>query len=107
LVGNDPSRLWKVWDAFGIGDARMNRVLGRWLPGPDGRPGRGRDSFPEEGESDDLHRQLGQGSGQSPAEDRLESAGNRPKTAKLRAPEIPDFQFAAEFNPGDPIPSKW
>ena len=30
--------------------------------------------------------------------------GIDPSKARLRAPEIPDFQFAAEFAPGDPIP---
>ena len=102
--GNDPSRLWKIWDAFGIGDARM---IGYWA-----------DDCPVRADDPEVAATVFQKKGKTmisvaswakmPVMSRLKidwkALGLDPKTAKLRAPEIPDFQFAAEFAPGDPIP---
>ena len=102
--GNDPSRLWKVWDSFGIGDACM---IGYWA-----------DDCPVRADDPDVAATVFQKKGKTmiavaswakvPINARLKidwkALGLDPKTAKLRAPEIPDFQFAAEFAPGDPIP---
>jgi hypothetical protein len=102
--GNDPSRLWKVWDAFGIGDARM---IGYWA-----------EDCPVRADDPEVAATVFQKQGKAmislaswakaPVKARLKidwkALGLDPNTAKLRAPEIPDFQFAAEFDPGDPIP---
>jgi len=102
--GNDPSRLWKVWDGFGIGDARM---IGYWA---DDCPVRTDD--PEVAATVFQKKRKAMISVASwakiPVRARLkidwQALGIDPKTAKLRAPEIPDFQFAAEFAPGEAIP---
>ena len=102
--GHDPSRLWKVWDAFGIGDARM---IGYWAddcPVRTNNPAVVATVFKKNGRA-----MISVASwAKVPVMARLKidwkALGLDPKTAKLRAPEIPDFQFAAEFNPGDPIP---
>ncbi len=102
--GNDPSRLWKVWDAFGIGEARM---IGYWA-----------DECPVRADDPEVAATVFQKKGKTmisvaswaevPVMARLKidwkALGLDPKKARLRAPEIPDFQFAAEFNPTDPIP---
>jgi hypothetical protein len=102
--GHDPSRLWKVWDAFGIGDARM---LGYWA-----------DDCPVRTDNRDVAATVFKKNGKAlisvagfakvPVMARLKidwaALGLDPKKARLRAPEIPDFQFAAELNLNEPIP---
>jgi hypothetical protein len=102
--GNDPARLWKVWDSFGIGDARM---IGYWA-----------DDCPVQTDDPEVQATVYKKDGRAmivvaswskvPVMSRLKidwkALGLDPKKARLRAPEIPEFQFAAEFAPGDPIP---
>ncbi len=102
--GNDPARLWKVWDAFGIGESRM---IGYWA-----------DDCPVRADDPEVQATVFKKEGRSlialaswaktPVMARLKidwkSLGLDPKKARLRAPEVPDFQFAADFAPGDPIP---
>ena len=102
--GNDPSRLWRIWDSFGIGEARM---IGYWA-----------DDCPVRTDDPDVAATVFQKKDRTmiavaswakiPIKARLKidwkALGIDPLKAKLRAPEIPDFQFASEFAPGDPIP---
>ncbi len=64
LVGQDPARLWKVWDDFGIGDAEM---IGYWVdecPSGRDRPRTSWPPFTSRKEKRSSRRQLGQGPGQ-------------------------------------------
>ncbi len=102
--GRDPARLWKIWDAFGIGDARMR---GYWVQ-----------NCPVRTDNPEIVATVYQKNGKAmiaaaswaktPVMARLridwKELGLDPRQAKLRAPEIPDFQFAAEFATHDPIP---
>jgi len=102
--GRDPSRLWKVWDAFGMAEARM---IGYWA-----------EDCPVRASDPGIAATVYRGRGKAmvalaswakvPLRTRLTidwaALGLDPRKAKIRAPEIPDFQLAAEFAAGEPIP---
>jgi hypothetical protein len=102
--GNDPARLWKVWDEFGIVDSKMT---GYWA-----------NSCPVKTDNDSVPATAYVKSGKTlvalaswakkPAAVRLvldwESLGLRAERAVIYAPAIPDFQDAAVFHPGATIP---
>ncbi|OGD22301.1 MAG: hypothetical protein A2W03_09440 [Candidatus Aminicenantes bacterium RBG_16_63_16] len=116
--GQDPSRLWKVWDEFGIGEAEM---AGWWSPNCPVRTGnpyvlatvyvkkRG-------GKAGAAGGATGGGGGAmialaSWAKERTEvrldidwkALGIDVSAAQIMAPAIADFQTEAQFHPGDPI----
>lgn len=109
----DPSPLWELWDAFGIGDARM---LGYWVPEPPVRTGRAdvlattyvRDdgqalialaSWAED--TVEVHLEIdGEALGIDTEAGTLEGASG----AWLTAPPVESFQPAASFATGEPIP---
>ncbi|MDD8026504.1 MAG: DUF6067 family protein [Acidobacteriota bacterium] len=102
--GRDPSRLWKVWDAFGLGEAKMT---GWWA-----------DDCPVRADEPDVRATVYRKSGKAmialaswakgPVRTRLQvdwrALGLDPRRAKITAPEIPDFQMAASFAANEPIP---
>jgi hypothetical protein len=100
----DPQALWKVWDEFGIGQARM---IGYWDPACPVKTGR-----------DDVLATVYQREGQTlvalaswatntaivPLALDFQRLGLDPAKAHLYAPHIQDFQSEALFDPGQPIP---
>ena len=102
--GNDPGPIWKVWDDFRIQESDM---IGYWSP-----------RCPVKTGNKDVLATAYVAKGRTlvsiaswAAEDvsvRLsidwEALGILPAAARLRAPEIRDFQAAAQFSPADPIP---
>lgn len=101
----DPSPLWKAWDEFGI---KKSAMMGYWSP-----------NCPvETGHKDVLATAYvieGQrtlvalaGWAKEPVKCKLsihwKTLGLDPAKVKLTAPAIKDFQSAAAFKPGDPIP---
>ena len=102
--GNNPARLWKVWDDFGMQDSRM---IGYWV-----------DSCPVKTDHKDVLATAYVKKGKvlisvaswakGPVLSRLKidwkALGLDPSKAKLRAPAIPDFQFDAEFGLYERIP---
>ena len=102
---SDPRPLWKLWDAFGIARAEM---IGWWVHDAPVKTGR-----------DDVlatsYVRKGQGTlvalaswAPERAEVKLaidwKALGLNPAKVKLVAPEVPGFQPAAAFKPGDAIP---
>lgn len=102
---SDPRPLWKLWDAFGIARAEM---IGWWVHDAPVKTGR-----------DDVlatsYVRKGQGTlvalaswAPERAEVKLaidwKALGLNPAKVKLVAPEVPGFQPAATFKPGDAIP---
>lgn len=102
--GNDPSPLWRAWDAFGI---RESRMIGYWVPDAPVTTGR-----------DDVLATTWVAKGKamvavaswagSEVAIRLnidwEALGIDPAGAMLTAPAIDEFQEARRFRPGDAIP---
>jgi hypothetical protein len=102
--GNNPARLWKIWDEFGIAGAKM---IGYWA-----------DACPVKTDNENVRATAYIKPGKtmvalaSWAKARTEiipmidwkALGLDPRKAVLRAPAIPDFQDAAVFKPGDSIP---
>ncbi len=101
--GNDPARLWKVWDEFGIGEAKM---AGFWSGACPVRIANGDVLATAFVRPDRTLVALA-----SWAKDRVDivptidwkALGLDPKDAVLKAPAIPDFQDAAIFKPGQVI----
>jgi hypothetical protein len=132
--GQDPSRLWKVWDEFGISEAEM---FGYWSPNcpvrtnhPDilataymrkggasgGAPG-GANAEAKGGESGGAKGETPGGASMmvalaSWAKEKTDvlldidwqTLGLNEGEAQITAPAIADFQPEASFRPGDPIP---
>jgi hypothetical protein len=102
--GQDPARLWKVWDEFGIGESEM---FGCWSPNcpvrTDNQSVLGTAYVKKGGALVALA---------SWAKDRVQvrleidwrALGLDETSARLAAPAIADFQPEAVFRPGDPIP---
>lgn len=102
--GQNPARIWKIWDEFGIADARM---IGYWSP-----------KCPVK--TDDANvlatAYVKKGTAlisvaswaKDPVDCRLKidwkALGLNPEKAKLYAPAIEDFQLEQTFNPADSIP---
>lgn len=102
--GADPKHIWRVWDEFGIADARM---AGYWDP-----------DCPVRAEREDIlataycrpRKTLIAAASwaEKPVKCRLvldwEKLGLDPQKTTLYAPEIQGFQPARQFAPGDAIP---
>jgi hypothetical protein len=102
--GQNPARIWKVWDEFGIEEARM---IGYWsadCPVMTDNPNVLATAYVKEGK---VLVSLASWANE-PAECRLridwKALGMNGPKARLHAPEIPDFQREATFRPDDPIP---
>jgi hypothetical protein len=102
--GQNPARIWKVWDEFGIGEALM---IGYWsadCPVKTDHPSVLATAYIKEGRA--LVSVASWAAG--PVEFRLKvdwkALGINGQIARLHAPEIPDFQPQAVFRPDDPIP---
>jgi hypothetical protein len=102
--GQDPSRLWRVWDEFAIGEAEM---FGYWSPNcpvKTGHPHVLATAYVKKGgvlvslaswakEKTDVRLDID-----------WQALGITENDAKITAPLIADFQPEAAFQPGDPIP---
>ncbi len=102
--GQDPARLWKAWDEFGIEEARM---IGYWSP-----------DCPVKTDHKDVLATVYAKDGAAlialaswapePVQGRLtvdwKTLGIDSGKARFRAPAIPDFQPGKTFDPNDPIP---
>ena len=102
--GGKPQEIWKLWDSFGIAEARM---IGYWVP-----------DCPVKTDNRDVlaTAYVRQGRtlvslaswAKTPVKCRLtidwEQLGLDPKKASLTAPAIPGLQEAARFAPGDHLP---
>ncbi len=102
--GQDPARLWKAWDEFGIEEARM---IGYWSP-----------DCPVKTDHKDVLATVYAKDGAAlialaswapePVQCRLtvdwKTLGIDSGKARFRAPAIPDFQPGKTFDPNDPIP---
>ena len=102
--GQNPARIWRVWDEFGIEGARM---VGYWsadCPVKTDNPNVLATAYVKEGK---VLVSLASWANE-PVECRLridwEALNMNEPNARLYAPEIPDFQPEADFRPGDPIP---
>jgi hypothetical protein len=100
----DPRPVWKIWDSFGIADAKM---IGYWEPDcpvRTDRPDILATAYVRKG------RTLISVASWAPADASVhlridwKALGLDPKKAKLVAPEIKDFQPVAVFQPSDAIP---
>jgi Glycoside hydrolase 123, N-terminal domain len=102
--GQNPARIWKIWDEFGIGEARM---IGYWsadCPVRTDNPDVLATAYVREGRA---LISLASWAAE-PVRCRLrfdfKALGIDGPGARLQAPEIPDFQPEAEFRPDDMIP---
>jgi len=102
--GRNPADIWKVWDAFGIGESRM---IGYWVPGNPVRTDR-RDVLATAYVRKDGALVSLASWAEAPVMVRLvvdwKALGLDPKTVRLTAPPIPGVQFETSFAPSDPIP---
>ncbi|NLF09047.1 MAG: hypothetical protein GX594_13865 [Pirellulaceae bacterium] len=104
IYGNtDPTPIWRLWDRFGIQDARM---IGYWDPACPVRTGN--TDVPATVYTKPGSTLISLASwAKEPVKCRLEidwkSLGLDPAKAKLTAWEVENFQPAAEFAPGDEI----
>jgi hypothetical protein len=102
--GKNPADIWKVWDEFGMAEAKM---IGYWAaanPVRTDNPDILATSYVKSGRTLISLASWSPG----PAMVRLKidwkALGIDPAKARLRAPAIPDVQLPAMFAPGDPIP---
>jgi hypothetical protein len=102
--GQDPARLWKVWDEFGIGESEM---IGCWSPNcpvrSDNQDVLGT-AYVKKGSALIALASWAKGRVQVRLDIDWKALGLDETAAKLIAPEIADFQPEAAFSPGDPIP---
>lgn len=101
---NDPSPIWKVWDEFGIQESAM---IGYWSPRCPVTTGRQdvlATAYTRKGKT------LISLASWSPEDVSVQltcdwsALGLDPSRAVFRAPQVRNFQEAARFRPGDPIP---
>jgi len=99
-----PDHLWKVWDAFGIQDARM---IGYWVPDCPVRPEH-KDVlatvYQKKGKALVAVASWAKGDVETKLAIDWKALGLDPSKALLTAPAIPDFQEAATFAPADALP---
>ena len=102
--GRSPADIWKVWDEFGMADTRMTGYWVETNPVKTDNPAILATSYVKKGR---VLISLASWS-PGPATVRLnidwKALGLDPAKAVLRAPAIPEVQFATTFAPGDPIP---
>jgi hypothetical protein len=103
-ASGDPRPLWKLWDEFGLPEARL---IGYWAPACPVRTGR--DDVLATAYVRDKKTLVAVASwAPQPAGVRLavdwKAIGLDPAAVRLRAPAVAQFQEAAEFKPGDVIP---
>ena len=103
-VHSDPRNVWKVWDDFGIADARM---LGYWAPACPVKTGRDdvkATAYVRKGRA--LIALASWAPQRVPVTLALDwrALGLDPAKARIHAPYCERFQPAAEFRPGEAIP---
>jgi hypothetical protein len=99
--GQNPGRIWKIWDEFGIGEARM---IGYWsadCPVRTDNPDVPATAYVREGKT--LISLASWATEIVRCRIRIdwEALGLDGPSARLHAPEIPDFQVEADFKPDD------
>jgi hypothetical protein len=102
--GQNPARIWKVWDEFGIGDAEM---VGFWSPNCPVMPSQ-KDvlatAYMKEGSALIALASWAKEPVLCSLEIDWKALGMNPKKTKLYAPAIEDFQPERTFDPADSIP---
>lgn len=100
----DPRPIWKVWDDFGI---RGSRMIGYWVPDRPVRTGRSdvlATTYLKDGKALIALASWAD----APVDVTLAISWARlgvdPAKARITAPAVRDFQQAARFRPGEPIP---
>ena len=102
--GQNPARLWKVWDEFGIVDADM---IGYWSPKcpvKTGHPDVLATAYVTKGSTLISVASWAKETANCRLEIDWKALGLNPKKAKLHAPAIADFQPERTFRPDEPIP---
>ncbi len=100
----DPRPLWRLWDAFGIDQARMD---GWWDPATPVRTGRTdvlATSYVREGQTLVALASWAPDTASVRLQVDWKALGLDRSRVTIVAPPIPDFQPAATFRPGDTIP---
>ena len=99
-----PDHLWKVWDAFGIQDAKM---IGYWVPDCPVRPEH-KDVlatvYQRKGKALIAIASWAKGDVKTKLAIDWQALGLDPHKAVLTAPAIPGFQEAATYTPADALP---
>ena len=102
--GNNPARLWKIWDEFGIAGAKMAGYWAGSCPVRTDNTMVPATAYVKPGKTLVALASWAK----EPAGVRLfldwKSLGLRADKAVIQAPAIPEFQDAAVFKPGDTIP---
>jgi hypothetical protein len=102
--GQNPARIWKVWDEFGIEDAEM---VGFWSPNCPIMPSQ-KDvlatAYMKEGSALIALASWAKEPVLCSLEIDWKALGMNPKKTKLYAPALEDFQPERTFNPADAIP---
>jgi Glycoside hydrolase 123, N-terminal domain len=102
--GQNPARIWKVWDEFGIKDARM---IGYWsadCPVRTDNPDVLATAYVREGKTLISLASWAEQTVRCRLRVDWEALGLDRPGARLHAPEIPDFQAEADFEADDLIP---
>lgn len=97
----DPRPLWKLWDAFGIQDAKM---IGYWSPGCPVRTGRDdilATAYVKEGATLVAVASWAQENAKVPLLIDWTALGLDPRKTRLDAPGISEFQKEKSYPPGD------
>jgi hypothetical protein len=102
--GGNPQPIWKVWDDFGIQDARM---IGYWDPACPVKTDR-KDvlatTYVKQGKTLVAVASWAPTAVKCKLNVDWKSLGLDPAKAKISAAEVKDFQSSAEFRPGDEVP---
>jgi hypothetical protein len=101
--GQNPARIWKVWDEFGIEEARM---IGYWsadCPVKTDNPNVLATAYVKEGSALVSLASWATESIKCCLRIDWKALGMNGQDARLHAPEIADFQPESTFRPDDPI----
>jgi hypothetical protein len=101
--GQNPARLWKVWDEFGIADARMIGYWSQNCPVKTDNENVLATAYVKDGAAMVALASWAREAVQCRLTVDWKALGLKAERAKICAPAIPDFQIEATFNPGDPI----
>jgi hypothetical protein len=102
--GAEPKHIWKVWDDFGIQNARMMGYWDKSCPVRTGRADVLATAYVKPGAALIALASWSREAVHCRLEFDWNALGLDRTTALLRAPAIPGFQPAAQFNPGDAVP---
>jgi hypothetical protein len=102
--GQNPARLWKVWDEFGIAEARMIRYWSHNCPVKTDHGDILATAYVKNGSALVAMASWAKESVRCRLTIDWKKLGIDPQQAKIFAPAVDGFQPEAAFQPGDPIP---